>query len=337
MPYKRVVITRFGGPEVLELIDESDLPIPRPGEARVKIEAATASYTDTIIRRGLYPDVRDKPPFTPGYDLVGVVDALGDGVSDLRVGQRVAAMTVVGAYSEYLCVRADWLTPAPESLDPAEAVCLVLTYTTAYQMLHRVAKVQPGRQILVQAAGGAVGTALLELGKLAGLEMYGTASSRKHDWVAGWGATPIDYQTVDVVSRTRELSGGGVDAAFDPLGRDSFWRSFQVLRRGGTLVAYGFHDAVRGRESMVSFVWGYVQVPLWNLLPNGRSAIFYSITAMRRKCPVWFREDLTALFGLLAEGRIQPIIAARVPLAEAPKAHRLLDEESAQGKIVLEM
>jgi NADPH:quinone reductase-like Zn-dependent oxidoreductase len=337
MTYKRVIITEFGGPEVLAVVTEPDLPLPGPGQVRVKVEAATASYTDSIIRRGLYPDVRDKPPFTPGYDLVGIVDALGEGATGCSVGQRVAALTVIGSYAEYVCVPADWLVPVPDGLDPAAAVCLVLTYVTAYQMLYRVATLKAGQRLLVQAAGGAVGTAALQLGKLIGLELYGTASSRKRDWVIRWGATPIDYRSEDVVARVRQLSGGGVDAVFDPLGGASIRRSFRMLRRGGLLVAYGFHDMVRGRESRVSFLSGFAQVFLSKYLPTGRSMVIYSITAVRRQHPAWFSEDLAALFGLLAQGLIEPVIAVRLPLSEAARAHRLLDEESVQGKIVLEV
>jgi NADPH:quinone reductase-like Zn-dependent oxidoreductase len=337
MPYRRVITTRFGGPEVLQLVTEPDLPEPGPGQARVKVQAATASYTDTIIRNGRYPDVKNTPPFTPGYDLVGVVDALGPSVTGLAVGQRVAALTVIGAYCEYLCVRSDWLVPVPDGLDAAEAVCLVLTYTTAYQMLHRVAKVEAGQRILVIGAGGAVGTAILQLAQPLGLRMYGTASSRKRDWVAGWGATPIDYQSEDVAGRVRELTGDGVDVAFDPLGGASARRSVRAVRRGGLLVAYGFHDLVRGRENRFGFYADFIRVMVGRYLPARRRMVIYTITGLRREHPDWFREDLTALFELLGAGQIKPVIAARLPLAEAAQAHRLLDAESVQGKLVLDM
>src|SRR6266852_1644597 len=168
--------------------------------------------------------------------MVGVVDQLGAGVTHLKLGQRVADLTVIGAYSEYLCLPASRLTPVPEGLDPAEAVSLVLSYVTAYQMLHRVAKVEPGQRILIHGAGGAVGEAMLQLGKLLDLEIYGTASKSKHELVKRLGATPIDYQREDFVERVRSLTGDGVDAAFDPIGGDNFKRSFSVLRRGGKLV-----------------------------------------------------------------------------------------------------
>jgi len=333
--YKRVVITRFGGADVLKMIDEPELPEPKSGEARVKALVTSAAFTDVWIRKGTYPDVKEKPPFSPGYDMVGVVDKLGEGATRFQVGQRVADLTVIGAYSEYLCLPENRLTPVPEGLDPAEAVSLVLSYVTAYQMLHRVAKVKRGQRILVHGAGGAVGTAMLQLGKLLDLEMYGTASSSKHELVKRLGATPIDHKSEDFVERIHSLTRDGVDAVFDPIGGDNFKRSFSVLRQGGKLVAYGFYNTTLGKSGSVPL--DFMRVQLWNLWPNGRSTAFYSIGAMRRKHPDWFSKDLTTLFDLLAQGKIKPVIAARMPLAEARRAHELIEQADVQGKIVLSM
>ena len=333
MGYQRVVITRFGGPEVLKMIEETELPEPKPGEVRVKVLATSAAFTDVWIRKGTYPDVKEKPPFSPGYDMVGVVDKLGAGVTRFQVGQRVADLTVIGAYSEYLCLPEGRLTPVPEGLDPAEAVSLVLSYVTAYQMLHRVAKVKRGQRILIHGAGGAVGTAILQLGKLLDLEMYGTASQSKLELVKRLGATPIDYKGEDFVEVICRLTSDGVDAAFDPIGGDNFKRSFSALRRGGKLVAYGFYNSSLGKGGSVPL--DFMKIQLWNLWPNGRSAAFYSIGGLRHKQPAWFSEDLTALFNLLAQGKIKPVIAARMPLAEASRAHELVEGAEVQGKIVL--
>lgn len=333
MSYKRVIITGFGGPEVLKLIEETALPEPKPGEVRIKVLVTSAAFTDVMIRKGKYPDVKDKPPFSPGYDVVGVVDKLGDGTTRFKVGQRVADLTVIGAYSEYLCLPESRLTPVPDSLDPAEAVSLVLSYVTAYQMLHRIAKVKRSQRILVHGAGGAVGTAMLQLGKLLDLEMYGTASKSKHELVARLGATPIDYKSENWVERMRNLTGEGVDAVFDPIGGDNFKKSFSVIRRGGILVAYGFYNAVMGKGGSIPL--DFIRLKLWNILPNGRSTTFYSIGALRQKQPDWFSEDLTKLFDLLVQGKIKPVIAAHMPLAEIRRAHELIEKAGIQGKIVL--
>lgn len=333
MSYKRVIITGFGGPDVLKVVEEPSLPEPKPGELRIRVLATSAAFTDVMIRKGKYPDVKEKPPFSLGYDMVGVVDKLGEGVTRFRVGQKVADLTVIGAYSEYICLPENRLTLVPDGLDPAEAVSLVLSYVTAYQMLHRVAKVKESQRILVHGAGGAVGTAMLQLGKLLDLKMYGTASKSKHEVVARLGATLIDYKSENIVQRMRNLTGDGVDAAFDPIGGDSLKRSFSVLRRGGILVAYGFYNAVMGKGGSIPL--DFLRLKLWNILPNGRSTTFYSIGALRQKQSDWFSEDLTKLFDLLVQGKIKPIIAARMPLAEVSRAHELIEEAGVQGKIVL--
>ncbi len=333
MNYKRVVVSKFGGPEVLEVLEEAALPEPADGEVRIKVLATSAAFTDVMIRKGKYPDVKEKPPFSPGYDMVGVVAKLGKGVNQFQVGQRVADLTVIGAYSEYLCLPADRLTPVPESLDPAEAVSLILSYVTAYQLLHRVAKVKQGQRILVHGAGGAVGTAVLQLGNLLHLEMYGTASAQKLELVESLGATPIDYRREDFVECIRLMAGDGVDAVFDPIGGDYFSRSLSVLRRGGVLVAYGFYNNVMGRGG--SILLDLLRLQVWNILPNNHSAKFYSIGALRQKQPEWFSEDLSRLFDLLVRKKIKPIIGAQMSLGEVRHAHELIEQANVLGKIVL--
>ena len=333
MSYKRVIVTEFGEPEVLKVVQETVLPEPGPGEVRVRVLVTSAGFTDTMVRKGVYFDPKDKPPFAPGCDLVGVVDKLGAGVTRMQVGQTVADLTVIGAYSEYICRPERSLVPVPDDLDPAEAVSLVLSYVTAYQMLHRSAKVQRGQSILIHGAGGAVGTALLQLGALLDLEMNGTASRSKHELVAGLGATPIDYRSEDFVVRTQEMTGEGVHAAFDAIGVDNFKRSFRALQQDGTLVAYGFYDNAMGKGGSVPLE--FMRVKLWDILPNGRSTAFYSIGALRKRQPDWFHADLTELFNLLAQGKIKPVIAKRMPLVEAAQAHEMVERAAVQGRIVL--
>ena len=333
MSYKRVMITEFGSPDVLDVVEETSLPEPVPGQVRVKVLASGVAFTDTMIRKGQYPDVKQRPPFSPGYDLVGMIDELGAGVTHLEIGQRIAELTVIGAHSEYLCLDAENLVPVPDGLDPAEAASLVLSYVTAYQMLHRVADIQPGERILVHGAGGAVGSAMLQLGRLLGLAMYGTASKPKHDLVSGLGATPIDYKHEDFVERIVAETGDGVDAVFDPIGGEYFKRSFQTLRRGGKLVAYGFYNAIMGQGGSVPL--DFIRLQLWNIFPNGRSTAFYSIGPWRKKHSDWFRQDLSELFRLLAEGEIKPILWKQIPLDEVAQAHKMIEQAAPQGKIIL--
>ncbi len=331
MSYKKVILKEFGGPEVLQVVTEEHLPEPDAGEVRVKVLATSATFTDTLVRKGIDYGFKETPPLSPGYDMVGVVDKLGAGVSGLNIGQMVADLTVWGAYSQYMLRPASGLVSVPAGLDPAEAVSMVLSYVTAYQMLHRVARIRRWQTILVHGAGGAVGTALLQLGALLDLTMYGTASAAKRDLVKGLGATHIDYAAEDFLRRVQ--AGGGCDAVFDFIGGEHFKRSFQALKKGGVLVAYGFYDNAMGKGGNV--VVDFAKVALWNILPNGRRARTYSIGDWRKKHPDWFKEDLAALFGLLAEGRVRPVIARRMKLEEAAEAHRLIEQAAVQGRIVL--
>lgn len=335
MAYRRVVVTGLGGPNVLKVVEESGLPEPRPEEVRVKVLATGAHFTDVMIRKGMYPGIRTNPPFSPGCDMVGVVDAVGGNVDGLIVGQRVADLTMTGACSEYLCRPAERLVPVPADLDPGEAVSLVLSYVTAYQMLHRVARVPEGGRILVHGGGGAVGTALLQLGALRGLEMYATDDRSKRELIGELGATPIDYLSEDFAVIVRERTKGGVDAVFDPIGGEHFARSLKCLRRGGTLVAFGFYNAVMGNEGAAPIPLDVARLMFRKLIPDGRSTRLYSIARWRRRHPRWFHEDLSALFQLLAEGRIRPNIEKRMPLLEALHAHELLEQGGVQGRIVL--
>ncbi|GAB4209596.1 MAG: medium chain dehydrogenase/reductase family protein [Coleofasciculaceae cyanobacterium] len=334
MKYKRVVITRHGGSEVLQVVEE-ELPEPTAGQVRVKILATGAAFTDVLMREGLYPGV-PPIPYSPGYDIVGVVEKLGLDVSNLELGQVVVVLTIVGGYAEYICLPAEDLVLVPTGVDPIEACCLPLAYVTAYQMLHRIAQVQPGKRILIHGAAGGVGTALLQLGKLVDLQMYGTASKPKHDVVSRLGGTPIDYKNEDFVQRIRELTGDGVDVVFDAVGGNYLRRSYKMLRAGGQLINYGVSCAVAAQQSkFLIAASSFLLLTLLQLLPDGRKAVFYSIAASKKRHPDWFREDLTELLNLLAQQRIQPIIAQQIPLVEAVRAHELLNRSAVIGKIVL--
>src|SRR5215204_1561589 len=214
---KRVVVDHYGGPEVLRVVEEDD-PRPGPGEVCVKVLAAGVSYTDAMLRAGSYLGV-PKPPFTPGYELIGVVEELGPGCTRLREGDRIGALTVWGADADRVCVPEAGAVEVPEDLDPAEVLSLLFPYMTAYQVLHRTAMAKSGETVIVHGAAGRVGSAALELGALAGLRLYGTASARDRAVVVRLGAVAIDYRNEDFLARVRELTGGdGVDVVVDSLG-----------------------------------------------------------------------------------------------------------------------
>lgn len=341
--YGQVLIAEPGGPEVLKWVETSPLPAPGPGEVRVKVIAASASFTDVMVRKGLYRGIDAELPYPPGYDMVGVVDALGSGVTGLTVGQRVADLTVWGSYTEYLLRPAQNLVPVPDGLPAAEAVVLVLSYITAYQMIFRVADVAPEQRVLIHGASGAVGTALAQLGRVAGLQMYGTASTAKQDYVRALGVTPIDYKTEDFVERIREETDGrGVDVVFDAIGVNNFARSYRALSPGGLLVKYGLYEASLEESSMLGLGWEFLQTQWqqkkWEWFPEGgKRAVFYSIQQLREQHPDWFRDDLAALFQLALERNINPEVWRRMPLREAAAAHRLIEAGQVRGKIVLDV
>ena len=335
MKYKKVIITKFGGPEVMQLVEESSLPEPKSGEVRVKVLKTCANFTDIMIRKGKYPDVKDKPPFSLGYDMIGVVDKPGKDVSEFQVGDKVADMTVIGAYSEYICLPANKLTKLPDKIDDSEAVTLILSYMTAYQMLHRIANITEGKSILIHGAGGAVGIALLQLGKLLDLKVYGTASKSKHDLVKKHGGIPIDYRNEDFEKRIQELTDGGVDVVFDPIGGQNFKKSFQSLKPGGQLVAFGFYNAVMDKGGNI--LMDFMRIMLWNVLPNRKRASFYSIGGLRKKHPEWFKRDLQELFKLLEQGDIQPEISNHFTLEKAKEVHEKIEKAELKGKVIFDI
>jgi len=343
MSWQHIRIARFGGPEVLELANEPGIPEPGPGEVRIKVVAAGTGFTDTMIRRGRYPDFRGPLPFTPGYELVGVVEQLGAGVSGPRAGQRVADLCVVGGYAQYAIRPAHTLVSVPDGIDPADAVCIPLAYLTAFQMLTRYRELPRGATILVIGASGTVGTALLDLARRFGLNAIGTSSAANLPIVARFGATPIDHHAGDFVASVRQLTatrpnGPGIDAVFDAIGGAHFARSFACLAPGGLLVGYGSQTMAVGREGMVAAGLGLARLKLWNTLSQllqGRRAVFYSITARRSSHPAEFKADMTALFTLLREGGIHPVVIDRLPLAAASEAHARIDSGGLGGKIVL--
>ena len=324
MKYKSVLVTQRGGLEAIQIV-ENELRPPMEGEARIRTLATSVCQDDVAIRAGNRPFLK-KPPFTPGYTFIGIVDAIGEGVRDVKVGDRVAALTQYGSHSEVIYWDASELVPVPESLDPAEAVTLILNYLVAYQILHRVVKVKPGDKVLIIGASGGVGTAFLQLGRLAGLKMYGLASPSKHPILSEYGAIPIDYHTQDFVEVIRQAEPQGIDYVFNGMGEETFERSLAALRRGGVLVAYG------APQSFAHFLLLVVKLISYNLLPNGKKIEGYGT---HRLGVDLFKEDWTALFKLLEEGKIKPILAGKFPLLEAVKAYGLLESGQVTGNLVL--
>jgi len=333
-----IVLPGVGAPETLQ-VRRRELPPLGAGEVMIRVEATGVSFAEQSMRRGRYPG-QPKFPFVPGYDLVGVVTDLGPGVAGVAVGQRVAAVTKTGGWADHVMLPAADLVPAPDGVDAAAAETAVVNGVTAWQMLHRLARVRAGQTILVHGATSGVGVLLVQLARLAGARVLGTASPAKHDAVRALGAEPLDYHGDDLVARVRALAPGGVDAVFDHVGGQSLRDAWRMLARDGTVVSYGIASLRDAQGSLLlAFIPLLARIYLWNALPNGRHAHFYNLWGGKSLRPRKFHRELraalTEVFALLAQGRIQAQVARRLPLEQAAEALRLAESGTVSGKVVL--
>jgi NADPH2:quinone reductase len=332
MQYNAILLTKTGSPNVLQPV-QYEVREPRADELCIKIHYCGLGYTDVIMRYGNYP-YAPKMPFVPGYEIIGTVESVGANVHRFQVGQRVAALTVTGGYAEYIWLREDDLVAVPDGIDDQTAVSLILNYVTAYQMLHREANVKAGESILITGAAGGVGTALMELGRVAGVKIFGSASKAKHAHVEQFGGTPIDYTTHNVADVVR--AAGGVDAAFDGIGGSHVRMCWHALKPQGRLVLYGFTGAVRnGKSELMPLVQGMMAFGLYKALHPSRVS-FYGITRLYRKNRQPFKEDIQKLFALAEQGVVKPIVTRVFALSEVRTAHEILEAGKATGKMLID-
>jgi NADPH:quinone reductase-like Zn-dependent oxidoreductase len=283
---------------------------------------------------GITP-VGPKHPFTPGYDVVGVIEELGLGVSGLESGQRVAAMIQYGGYTEYAILPANKIVPVPHGVDPKVAAAAVTSYLTAYKLVHREGQLKAGDVLLAHGAGGGTGSAIVEVASLAGVTVYGTASREKIDLVEAKGGFPIDYKTQDFVDILAAREPGGVDIVVDPIGGDVTARSLALLKPGGRLISTATISAFQGGTSPLTTLAGILRLPLWSMTHPGKKAYFWDVVAAAGKDPAGYREDLAAVFDMLEAGKLKPRIGEVLPLKEAPKAQQMLLDFAVKGKLVL--
>jgi NADPH:quinone reductase-like Zn-dependent oxidoreductase len=332
-----VVLSGIVEPEGLQ-IRHRVLPPPGPGQMRVAVLATGISFAEQQMRRGKYYD-QPPFPFVPGYDLVGTIAAVGTGVDPGRVGERVAAITKVGAWASEVTLDAADLVPVPDGVDPAEAVTLLVNGVTAWRMLYLAAEARSGQTILVLGANGGVGSTLVQLARRDGIRVIGTASPRHHDRVRALGAEPVDSRSPDWPAQVRRLAPKGVDAVFDHIGGPGIVDSYRLLARGGTPVSYGTaatkNDAGSSKKPVLALVG---RLTLWNLLPNGHKATFFNFWSGRRH-PDAFRvalvDDVGRVLSLLRDGQLRGLVAARFPLADVVEALRLAESGTVTGKVVL--
>ncbi|WP_067501631.1 medium chain dehydrogenase/reductase family protein [Actinoplanes sp. TFC3] len=331
-----IVLPGIAEPEELQ-VRRRAIPAPGAGQALVRVEATGVSFAEQQMRRGRYYD-QPPYPFVPGYDLVGTVTATGAGTDAALAGRRVAALTKVGGWRTHTVLDAADLVPVPDGVSAVQAETVVVNGITAWQMLHRLARVRAGQTVLVLGANGGVGSILVQLAQLAGAKVIGTASQRHHDTLRAAGVTPVDYRA-DVPAQVRALAPDGVDAVFDHVGGPAIVDSWKLVRRGGTLVSYGSastRDATG--NSQLPILKMLARVYAWNLLPNGRHAYFFNLWGgLRRKDRFRARisTDLSTVLEKMAAGQVSATVAAELPLTSAAEAMRLAESRTVAGKVVL--
>jgi NADPH:quinone reductase-like Zn-dependent oxidoreductase len=329
---RAAVITRHGPPEVIEVQERPD-PQPRLDEVVIDVRAAGVNFADLMARVGLYPDA-PKPPCVVGYEVAGTVAAAGDGVGGLAPGDRVVAPVRFGGYAERVAARADGVVALPEGLDFKQGAAIPINYATAWEALIRQANLQPGEQVLIQAAAGGVGIAATQIARRHGAEVWGTASPGKHDAIRGFGVQhPLDY-----TQSGWERSVPKLDVVLDAIGGASFRRSYKLLRAGGRMVCFGASGVMSGEQrNLLTAARTALRMPRFNLIKqmsDSKAVIGLNLLS------IW--DELGSagrwvgpLSEMLADGTIQPVVAQAFPLERAADAHRYISERRNVGKVVL--
>lgn len=332
MKFNQFVATEKGGPEVLNWQEREKEPIPDDCLG-IKVEASGVLLADVLWQMGITP-VGPKPPFTPGYDLVGVIDQVGEGLPGFETGQRVAAMIQYGGYTEYAVVPAEQVVLLPEGLDPVKAAAATTSYLTAYYLIFSEGGLKAGDVLLVHGAAGGTGSAVVEMASQLGIKVYCTASAGKHSLVESKGGTAIDYKSQDFVEVLDTLEPEGVDMVIDPIGGEVTSRSLGLLKSGGRLVSIAMLQSMRG-EGGLPIPLQMLRLPIWSLTHPGKKAYFWDVVNAAKKDLSQYRSSLSKVFELINEGKINPEVGAQMPLREAPKAQQMLLDYEVQGKIVL--
>ncbi|HYI37552.1 MAG TPA: zinc-binding dehydrogenase [Thermoleophilaceae bacterium] len=329
---RAVVITKAGPPEVLQVQERPD-PRPGPGQVRVEVGAAGINFADLMARLGLYPDAPDLPAVV-GYEVAGTVAELGEGVDRFAVGDRVMAGTRFGGYSEQVVANVSDTAPLPDALSFEQGAAVPVNYLTAYLGLRRFGALEPGEHVFLHAAAGGVGIAATQIAKHHGAEVWGSASPGKHDAIRGFG---VDH-AVDYTQSGWEKGLPPMDVVMDALGGKSFRRSYDMLRAGGRLIAFGAAGVVDGdKRNLVAAGKTALTMPRFNLIKQmsaSKSVIGLNMLT------IWdelgsLEPFMAAIEGLLDEGVLQPVVAASFPFDRAAEAHRYIGERRNVGKVVL--
>ena len=335
---RQIWITRKGGPEVLEVREAAD-PVPTEGQVRIRVRAAGVNFADVMARLGFYPDA-PKLPAVVGYEVSGVIDAVGPGGDQRRISERVVAFTRFGGYSDVVCVPAEQAMPIPASLGFSEAAALPVQWVTAWHMIVYLGNLQKGQRLLVQAAAGGVGTAAIQIAKHLGAEVIGTASAGKHAKLKELGLDhAIDYRNEDFEESVKVITKGkGVDVALDAVGGESFKKSYRSLRPTGRLIMFGGSAAAPdGSGSLFPALKMVAQMPFfWSMrLLNANKGVFGVNLGHLWDERELLTGELQSVLAGVAAGHYKPILDLEVPFSEAGKAHARLQDRGNFGKVVL--
>jgi len=333
---KQVVIPRRGPPEVLEVREAPD-PVAQPGTVRVRVRAAGINFSDLLARQGLYPDA-PKLPCTVGYEVAGVVDVVGAGVTTPRVGDRVIASTRFGGQSELVVVSPSSVFPLPEPWSFEQGAAFPVVYLTAHHMLVRVAAVQRGESVLVHAAAGGVGLAVAELGRILGLRVIGLASPAKHAALREYGVEPLDSRDPRWFEHARRLLPRGIDVVLDAVGGNSWRKGYELLAPAGRLVCYGASALAQGStRNLVSILWHLIRFPRFGplaLMNDNRAVAGVNLGHLWSEAAL-LAPQIETLLRYAGEGKITPRVDRTFSFAEAAEAHRYIHERRNIGKVLL--
>jgi NADPH:quinone reductase-like Zn-dependent oxidoreductase len=335
---RQVEIPRYGAPDVLTVVERPD-PVPAEGQVRVAVRAAGLNFADLLARMGLYQDA-PKPPMVVGYEVAGVVDAVGPGVDAARVGQRVLALTRFGGHSSAVVVPAEQAVALPERLSFEQGAALPVAYLTAHHMLVYLGNLHAGERVLVHSAGGAVGIAALQIAKARGAEVFGTASAGKHARLRELGYDHlIDYRTADFEAEVKRLTGGqGVHVILDAVGGASFGKSYRSLARTGRLFCFGISAlAPDQKRSWFAAARGFLAMPWFHpgrLMLDNKSVAGVNLGHLWSE-PAVMQGQLAELLRLVEAGTLEPLVDGAYPFDRAADAHRRMQERGNLGKVVL--
>jgi len=335
---KQIVITKSGGPEVLKIQKLPD-PVPQPQEVLIRVKAAGINFADILARKGLYPDA-PKAPCVVGYEVSGIVEAVGDRVEKSLVGKPVLALTKFNGYSDVVCVPARQVILKPEKLSYEEAAAIPVNYLTAWQLLVVMGSLQKGESVLIHNAGGGVGLAALDIAKKIGATTYGTSSSMKHVFLMKRGLDhAIDYRSQDWAEVLRQLTKGkGVELIIDPIGGKNWKKSYKALRHTGRLGIFGISTVSKslrgGKLQFLKLVFQTSKFHPFHLMNANRGVFGVNIGHLWHEGPkvqAWLEEIMKGV----NEGWVRPYVDNTFPFDKAGEAHTYIEERRNIGKVIL--